>query len=64
MVGIHLLIEKIDAGNLHGFDNGFDLARIAAFGEIGNAFNQSVGHRKKDNERGSIRQLALRAKPE
>ena len=39
VVGIHLAVEQIDAGHLHGFDDGIDLGRVAAFGKIGNAFN-------------------------
>ncbi len=50
VVGIHLAVEQIDAGNLHGFDNGVDLGRIAAFGKIGNAFNQRVGHVIEHND--------------
>ena len=41
VVGIHLAIEKKDAGDLHGFDNGVDLGRVPAFGKIGNTFNQT-----------------------
>ena len=50
VIGIHLPVEKINAGNLHGFDNGIDFGCIAAFRKIGNAFNESVGHGKKDSE--------------
>ena len=52
VIGIHLAVEEIDAGNLHGFDNGIDFGRVAAFGKIRNAFHQSAGHGKKDNGRG------------
>ena len=61
---VHLAVEQIDAGNLHGFDDGIDFGGIAAFGKIGNAFNESVGHGKKDNECGAIagnRDSAVRA---
>jgi hypothetical protein len=44
VVGVHLAVEQIDAGNLHGFDNGIDFGRVAAFREIGNAFDESLGH--------------------
>jgi hypothetical protein len=50
VVGIHLPVKKIDAGNLHGFDDGIDFARVAAFGEIGNAFDKSAGHGQKNND--------------
>src|SRR5208337_3045464 len=51
VVGIHLAIEEIDPGNLHGFDNGINFRRVAAFGKIRNAFHQSTGHGLKDNGR-------------
>ena len=51
VVGIHLAVEKIDAGDFHGFDNGIDFGRVAAFGKIRNAFNQSARHGQKDNGR-------------
>ncbi len=47
VIGIHLPVEEINAGNLHGFDDGIDFGRIAAFRKIGNAFNKSVGHAKR-----------------
>jgi hypothetical protein len=50
VVGIHLPVEKINAGNLHGFDNGIDLDWVAAFRKIGNTFDKSAGHAKKDND--------------
>jgi hypothetical protein len=43
MIGIHFAVKKRDAGNFHGIDNGINDALIAAFREIGNAFNQ-CGH--------------------
>ena len=46
VVGVHLAIEQIDAGNLHRFDNRLDLGRIAAFGKVGNAFNERGSHAK------------------
>ena len=50
VVGIHLPVEEVNAGNLHGFDDGVDLGGIVAFGKIGNTFYESVGHDKKDNQ--------------
>src|SRR4029077_2182650 len=43
MVGIHLAIQQRDAGNFHGVDNGVNYGFVAAFREIGNAFNE-CGH--------------------
>jgi hypothetical protein len=51
VVGIHFPVEKIDSGNFHGFDNGIDFGRIAAFGKIRNAFNKSARHDEKNNGR-------------
>ena len=51
MVRIHLAVEEIDAWDLHGFDNGIDFGRVAAFREIRNAFDKSAGHGQKDNGR-------------
>ena len=51
VVGIHLAVEKIDAGDFHGFDNGIDFGRVTAFGKIRNAFDKSAGHGLKDNGR-------------
>jgi hypothetical protein len=39
VVGVHFAVEEIDAGNLHGLDDGVDLGGVAAFREIGNAFD-------------------------
>ncbi len=39
VVGIHLAVEEIDPGNFHGFDNGIDFGRVAAFGKIRNTFD-------------------------
>jgi hypothetical protein len=47
VVGVHFAVKKIDAGNPHGFDDGIDFGGIAAFGEIGNAFNESIGHGRR-----------------
>jgi hypothetical protein len=58
VIGIHLSVEQIDAGQLHGFDDGIDLGRIAALREVRYTFNQSGGHGKKNTIRGSIRQPA------
>src|ERR1700687_2541027 len=49
VVGIHFAVEKINARDLHGFDNRVDFGRVAAFGKIRNAFNKSAGHGEKDN---------------
>jgi hypothetical protein len=51
VVGIHLAVEEIDAGDLHGFDNGIDFGRIAAFGKIRNTFDKSIRHGLKDKGR-------------
>src|SRR5208282_2630159 len=51
VVGIHLAVEEIDPGDLHGFDNGIDFGGVAAFREIRNAFDESAGHGLKDNGR-------------
>ena len=56
VVGVHLPVEQIHAGNLHGFDNGIDFGRVAAFREIGHAFNESLGHDKRIVIGTSIRQ--------
>jgi len=53
VVGIHLAVEEIDAGNLHGFDNGIDFGGVAAFGKIRNAFDKSAAHGEKHNGRRS-----------
>ena len=39
VVGIHLAVEKIDAGNFHGVDDGVDFGWVAAFGKIRDAFD-------------------------
>jgi len=59
VVGIHLSVKQIDAGNLHSFDNGVDFGRIAAFREIGNAFNKSVGHERRIMRSGAGEQTGL-----
>jgi len=48
VVGVHLAVEEIDTGNLHGLDDGIDFRGIAALREVWNAFNESVWHVKKD----------------
>ena len=40
MVGIHLAVKKIDAVHLHGFENGVNFGFVAAFGEIGDTFDE------------------------
>ncbi len=47
VIGVHLAVEEIDAGNEHGFDDGIDLGWVAAFGEIGNTFNECGGHESR-----------------
>ncbi len=64
VVGIHLAVEQIDAGNLHGFDNGIDFGRVAAFGKIRNAFDKSAGHGQKDNGRWMGQATRVRGAPE
>ena len=54
VVGIHLAIEQVDAGDFHGVDDGIDLGGVAAFGEIGNAFNECVGHGKRINQKAAF----------
>jgi hypothetical protein len=46
VIMVHLAVEKIDAIHLHGFDDGVNFGFIAAFGEIGDTFNQ-CGHTQK-----------------
>ena len=40
MVGIHLAVKEIDAVHLHGFENGVNFGFVAAFGEIGDTFDE------------------------
>jgi hypothetical protein len=49
VVGIHLAVEEVDAGELHCFDDGIDFGLVTAFGKIGNAFYESVRHEIEDN---------------
>ena len=51
VIGIHLAVEEIDSWNFHGFNDGVDFGRVAAFGKIRNAFDKSAGHGEKDNGR-------------
>ena len=39
VVGIHLAVEEIDAGNFHSFDNGVNFGGVASFGKIRDAFD-------------------------
>ncbi len=48
VVGVHLVVEEVDAGNLHGLDDGVDFGRVAAFREVWNVFDESAGHGMKD----------------
>ena len=43
VVGVHLAIEQVNAGHFHGVDDGVNFRLVAAFGEIGNAFDER-GH--------------------
>ncbi len=43
VVGIHLAVKQVDARHLHGVDYGVNFGFIAAFGKIGNAFDER-GH--------------------
>jgi hypothetical protein len=59
VVGVHLAVEEKDARNLHGFNDGIDFGLVAAFGKIGNAFNQSIGHESEDKGAGNRRQSGI-----
>jgi len=50
VVGVHLAVEEVDAGDLHCCNDGVDFGGVAAFRKIGNTFDKSAGHGKKDNE--------------
>ena len=39
VIGIHLAVEEIDAGNFHGFHYGIDFRLVSAFRKIGDAFD-------------------------
>jgi len=43
VVGIHLAVEEIDSGDFHGFDNGIDFGRVAAFGKLGTHSTRVLG---------------------
>jgi hypothetical protein len=49
VIGVHLAIEKVDSWQFHGFDDGVNFGGVAAFGKIGDAFDESAGHGWKDN---------------
>ena len=53
VVGIHFAVEQVDAGHLHGFDNGIDCGLVAAFREIRNTFDE-CGHKYQDKAEGTI----------
>jgi len=59
VIGIHLAVEEIDSGNFHGFEDGINFGGVAAFRKIGDAFDKSAGHGRKDN--GGRRGEATRA---
>ena len=44
VVGIALAIQQVDAGNLHGVNDGVNFSLVAAFGEVRNTFNER-GHK-------------------
>ena len=60
VVGIHLAIEEIDTGHLHGFDDGVDFGLVTAFGKIGNAFNECVWHGRKDKSEADAEVIQFR----
>ncbi len=47
VVGVHFAIEQVDAGHLHGLDDGVNFGFVAAFGEIRNAFDER-GHKGEE----------------
>ncbi len=51
MVGIHFAVEQVHTGNFHGLDDRVDLSFVAAFGKIGNAFDQG-GHKQEEYKLG------------
>jgi hypothetical protein len=58
VVGVHLPIQQIHAGEHHGFDDGIYFGGIAAFGKIRNAFYECVRHRRSIMIYGGFWQLA------
>jgi hypothetical protein len=58
VVGVHLPVQQIHAGELHGFDDGIDFGGIAAFRKIRNAFYECVWHRRRIMIYGGFWQLA------
>ena len=44
VVGVEGIVEEERAVNIHGGDDGFDHLGPSALGEIGNAFDEGVGH--------------------
>ena len=47
VVGVHLTVEEVDAGNFHGVDNGVDDRFIATLGKIRDTFDKSAGHTRE-----------------
>ena len=43
VVGVHFAIQQVNAGHFHGVDDGVNFGLVAAFGEVGDAFDQR-GH--------------------
>jgi len=59
VVGIHLPVEEVNAGDLHRFNNGIDFGWVAAFRKIGDTFDESAGHAKRITTHGSTRQPSV-----
>ena len=47
VIGVHFAVEQIDAGHLHGVNNGVNFRFVAAFGKIRNAFDER-GHKGEE----------------
>jgi len=43
VVGVHFAVEQVDAGHLHGVDDGVNFGFIASFREVRNTFDER-GH--------------------
>ena len=46
VIGVALAVEQVDAGHLHGVDDGVDLGLVSAFREIWNTFDER-GHNRR-----------------
>ncbi len=40
VIGVHLAVEQVDAGDLHRVDDGIHARFVAALGKVRNAFHQ------------------------